>query len=59
MKKFTTIMLVLAGIFATIGLTCIILAFGMGLTTHDLWKMVRERHRIRIIACKYTVYILY
>lgn len=42
MKKFTKIMLILSGVFATIGLTCIITAFGMGLTSHDLWKMVRD-----------------
>ena len=42
MKKFTKIMLILSGVFATIGLTCIITAFGMGLTSNDLWKMVRD-----------------
>lgn len=44
MKKFTKIMLILAGALATIGLVCVIAAFGMGLTKNTLIHMVKNGH---------------
>ena len=42
MKKFTKIMLILAGVFASIGVICMVVAFAMGLTTTHLWGMVKN-----------------
>lgn len=42
MKKFTKIMLIIAGVIATIGLVCVVVAFGMGLKTSTLLRMVQN-----------------
>lgn len=42
MKTFTKIMLILAGVFGTIGVICMVVAFAMGLTTTTLWDMVEN-----------------
>lgn len=42
MKTFTKVMLALAGIFATAGVVCIIIAFIMGFSTNDLAQMVKD-----------------
>ena len=42
MKTFTKIMLILSGVFGTIGVICIVVAFAMGLTTTTLWDMVEN-----------------
>lgn len=42
MKTFTKVMLALAGIFATVGVVCIIIAFMMGFSTNDLAQMVKD-----------------
>lgn len=42
MKTFTKIMLILAGVFGTIGVICMVVAFAMGLTTTHLWDMVEN-----------------
>lgn len=44
MKKFTKIMLILAGILAAIGLICVAVAFSRGLTTKTLVQLVRDGH---------------
>lgn len=42
MKKFTKIMLIIAGITACLGAICMVIAFAMGLTTDGLKQMVRD-----------------
>ena len=42
MKTFTKTMLILAGVFGTIGVICMVVAFAMGLTTTTLWDMVEN-----------------
>lgn len=42
MKKFTKVMLILAGILGTIGVICMVLAFSMGLTTSHFIKMIQD-----------------
>lgn len=42
MKIFTKIMLIIAGVFATIGAICMVVAFAMGLTTNHLVDMVQD-----------------
>ncbi len=42
MKKFTRVMLILSGVLATIGLVCMLVAFGMGLTTDTLGRIFRD-----------------
>ncbi|MBQ3557973.1 MAG: DUF4097 family beta strand repeat protein [Agathobacter sp.] len=44
MKKFTKVMLILAGVLATVGLICVIVAFGMGLTTEHFVKLIQDGH---------------
>ncbi|MBQ8518818.1 MAG: hypothetical protein IJ455_04315 [Agathobacter sp.] len=42
MKIFTRIMLIIAGVLASVGVICMVVAFAMGLTTHDFWDMVED-----------------
>jgi len=42
MKKFTKIVLCIAGGFIGIGIVCIILAFALGFSTHNVEEMVRK-----------------
>ncbi len=42
MKKFTKIMLLIAGVTACLGAICMVVAFAMGLTTDGLKQMVRD-----------------
>lgn len=42
MKKITKIMLIIAGILATIGVICMVMAFAMGLTTNHLVKLIQD-----------------
>ena len=42
MKKFTNIMLKIAGIMAVLGAVCMIIAFAMGLTTDHFMQMLRD-----------------
>lgn len=42
MKNFTKVMLILAGVFATAGVACMIIAFVMGFTTNDFVKMFED-----------------
>ncbi len=42
MKMFTKVMLILAGVFGSIGVICMVAAFAMGLTTTHLWEMVEN-----------------
>ena len=42
MKKFTKIMLIVAGAIAGIGVLCMVVAFAMGLTTDSLMQMVQD-----------------
>lgn len=42
MKKFTKIMLIVAGAMASVGVTCMVIAFVMGLTTDGLIQMVQD-----------------
>lgn len=42
MKKFTKVMLIIAGICACIGVICMVTAFAMGLTTSSFLQMARE-----------------
>lgn len=42
MKKFTKVMLILAGVFASVGVICMVVAFCMGLTTNHFMKMIRD-----------------
>lgn len=42
MKKFTKIMLIIAGVLATIGVSCMLVAFAMGLTTGHFIQMIRD-----------------
>ena len=48
-KKFTKIMLKVAGIIAILGAVCMVIAFAMGLTTDGFMKMLRDgRFAIKI-----------
>lgn len=42
MKTFTKVMLFLAGIFATIGVVCMVVAFCMGFSANDFVKMLQD-----------------
>jgi len=42
MKTFTKIMLIIAGIFASVGVICMVVAFAMGLTSEHLVDMVQD-----------------
>lgn len=42
MKTFTKIMLILAGILASVGVICMVVAFAMGLTTEHLVDMIQD-----------------
>lgn len=42
MKKFTSIMLTIAGITAILGMVCMIIAFAMGLTTDKFVQMAKD-----------------
>jgi len=42
MKTFTKIMLIIAGVFATVGVICMVVAFAMGLTSEHLVDMVQD-----------------
>lgn len=42
MKRFTKVMLILAGVLGLIGVICMVVAFAMGLTTTHLWDMVEN-----------------
>lgn len=42
MKKFTKVMLIIAAVLATVGLVCVVAAFGMGLTTKHFVKMIQD-----------------
>lgn len=42
MKKFTKIMLILAGVLASVGVICMVVAFGMGLTMNHFIKMIQD-----------------
>jgi len=44
MKKFTKVMLIIAGVFATIGVICMVVAFAMGLTTDHFIKLIQDGH---------------
>jgi len=42
MKTFTKIMLIIAGVFASVGVICMVVAFAMGLTSEHLVDMVQD-----------------
>ena len=42
MKKFTKVMLIIAGVLASVGVICMVVAFGMGLTTNHFIKMIQD-----------------
>ena len=42
MKKFTKVMLIIAGVLASVGVICVVVAFGMGLTTNHFIKMIQD-----------------
>ena len=42
MKKFTKIMLIIAGVLAAVGVICMVLAFSMGLTTSHFIKLIQD-----------------
>lgn len=42
MKKFTKVMLIIAGVLATIGVICMLTAFCMGLTTEHFVKLIQD-----------------
>lgn len=42
MKKFTKIMLIIAGVLASIGVICMVMAFAMGLTTSHFVKLIQD-----------------
>lgn len=42
MKKFTNIMLKIAGVTAVLGVVCMVIAFAMGLTTDHFMQMLRD-----------------
>lgn len=42
MKKFTKIMLIIAGVLASVGVICMVLAFSMGLTTGHFIKLIQD-----------------
>ena len=42
MKTFTKIMLIIAGVFASVGVICMVAAFAMGLTSEHLVDMVQD-----------------
>lgn len=44
MKKFTKVMLILAGVLTSIGVLCMVLAFAMGLTTDHFVKLIQDGH---------------
>lgn len=42
MKKFTKVMLIIAGVLASVGVICVVVAFAMGLTTNHFIKMIQD-----------------
>ena len=42
MKTFTKIMLILAGVFGTIGVVCVLIAFVMGFSAYDFTEMIEN-----------------
>lgn len=42
MKKFTKLMLIIAGVLASVGVICMVVAFSMGLTTGHFIKLIQD-----------------